>query len=72
MIDGRLRGQARSHRGFVWFAIITNDNKVKADTWLNQPKAFLGGRTPLQTAHSEAEYELVRAELEKLSHGFAC
>lgn len=47
-------------------------NKVKADTWLNQPKAFLGGRTPLQTAHSEAEYELVRAELEKLSHGFAC
>lgn len=47
-------------------------NKAKADRWLNQPKCALGDSTPLQLAHSEAGYELVKAELEKLSHGFAC
>ena len=47
-------------------------NKAKADMWLNQSKAVLGGSTPLQAAHSEEGYELVKAELEKLSHGFAC
>lgn len=47
-------------------------NKAKADSWLTQPKNTLGGSTPLELAHSEAGYELVKAELEKLSHGFAC
>lgn len=47
-------------------------NKVKADTWLTQPKTALGGSTPLEQAQTEAGYELVKAELEKLSHGFAC
>ncbi|MBK5551880.1 DUF2384 domain-containing protein [Pseudomonas sp. TH03] len=47
-------------------------NKAKADRWLNQPKCALGDSTPLQLAHSEAGYELVKAELEKLSHGFTC
>ncbi|MHC8376446.1 antitoxin Xre/MbcA/ParS toxin-binding domain-containing protein [Pseudomonas sp. MDT1-16] len=47
-------------------------NKNKADTWLNQPKAILGGKTPLQVAHTETGYDLVKAELEKLSHGFTC
>lgn len=47
-------------------------NKSKADTWLTQPKIALGGSAPLELAKTEAGYELVKAELEKLSHGFAC
>lgn len=47
-------------------------NKDKADSWLNQPKNTLGGSTPLELSRTEEGYELVKAELEKLSHGFAC
>lgn len=47
-------------------------NKAKADIWINQPKTALGGVAPLELAHTEEGYELVKAELEKLSHGFAC
>lgn len=47
-------------------------NKEKADTWLTQPKTALGGSTPMQLAHTEEGYERVKAELEKLSHGFTC
>ena len=47
-------------------------NKNKADTWLNQPNADLGDSTPLELAHNEAGYDQVKAELERLSHGFAC
>ncbi|KAB0483816.1 MbcA/ParS/Xre antitoxin family protein [Pseudomonas reinekei] len=47
-------------------------NKTKADCWLNQPKTSLGGSTPLELARTEAGYELIKAELEKLNHGFAC
>ena len=47
-------------------------NKEKADTWLNQPKTGLGGSTLLELVHSEEGYELVKAALEKLGHGFAC
>ena len=47
-------------------------NKEKADTWLTQPKTALGGSTPLELSRTEEGYELVKAELEKLSHGFAC
>jgi putative toxin-antitoxin system antitoxin component (TIGR02293 family) len=47
-------------------------NKAKADLWLNQPKTAFGGVTPLELAHTEEGYELVKAELEKLSHGYAC
>jgi uncharacterized protein (DUF2384 family) len=47
-------------------------NKDKADSWLAQPKTASGGVTPLELAFTEAGYELVKAELEKLSHGFAC
>lgn len=47
-------------------------NKAKADIWLTQPKIALGGSTPLELAFTEAGYELVKAELEKLSHGYAC
>ncbi|WLG46415.1 MbcA/ParS/Xre antitoxin family protein [Pseudomonas sp. FP1740] len=47
-------------------------NKAKADSWLTQPKNTFGGSTPLELAFTEAGYELVKAELERLSHGFAC
>ncbi|MGE8174787.1 antitoxin Xre/MbcA/ParS toxin-binding domain-containing protein [Pseudomonas fluorescens] len=47
-------------------------NKTKADSWLTQPKNTFGGSTPLELAFTEAGYELVKAELERLSHGFAC
>lgn len=47
-------------------------NKAKADSWLTQAKNTLGGSTLLELAHTEEGYELVKAELEKLSHGFAC
>ena len=47
-------------------------NKATAATWLKQPKNTFGGSTPMQLAHTEEGYELVKAELERLSHGFAC
>jgi putative toxin-antitoxin system antitoxin component (TIGR02293 family) len=47
-------------------------NKEKANIWLTQPKTALGGSTPLELSHTEAGYERVKAELERLSHGFAC
>jgi len=47
-------------------------NKEKADIWLTQPKTAFSGVTPLELAFTEAGYELVKAELEKLSHGYAC
>ena len=47
-------------------------NKVKADIWLTQPNTGFGDSTPLELTHNEAGYELVKAELERLSHGFAC
>jgi uncharacterized protein (DUF2384 family) len=47
-------------------------NKTKADNWLIQPKNTFGDNTPLELVHTEEGYELVKAELEKLSHGFAC
>lgn len=47
-------------------------NKTKADAWLTQPKNTFGGSTALELARTEEGYELVKAELEKLSHGFAC
>ncbi|MEB0222994.1 MbcA/ParS/Xre antitoxin family protein [Pseudomonas sp. 10S4] len=47
-------------------------NKAKAATWLTQPKTTFSGRTPLQLAFTEAGYELVKAELERIGHGYAC
>ena len=47
-------------------------NKAKADSWLSEPKTAFGGVTPLELAFTEAGYELVKAELEKLSYGYAC
>jgi len=47
-------------------------NKEKAQVWLNQAKSAFGGTSPLQAANTEEGYELVKAELEKLSQGFAC
>lgn len=47
-------------------------NKVKADHWLNQPIVGADESSRLQAAHSKTGYELVKAELERLSHGFAC
>ncbi|RYZ74034.1 MAG: DUF2384 domain-containing protein [Proteobacteria bacterium] len=29
-------------------------NKTKADAWLNQPKAALGGQPPIELAHTES------------------
>jgi len=46
-------------------------NKAKADFWLNQPIAGRGDGSRLQAAEGEPGYELVKAELERLSHGFA-
>ncbi|NNB31674.1 DUF2384 domain-containing protein [Pseudomonas fragi] len=47
-------------------------NKAKADIWLNQPKTAFGRSAPLKLAHTEAGYELVKAELERVSYGNAC
>ncbi|MNH83978.1 hypothetical protein D3C87_1439330 [compost metagenome] len=46
-------------------------NKIKADHWLNQPLVVAGGNSRLQAAHSEAGYELVKTELERIDHGYA-
>lgn len=47
-------------------------SKDKANAWLNRSKAAFGGITPLQAAQSRNGYKLVKAELEKISHGYAC
>ncbi|NUU37804.1 MbcA/ParS/Xre antitoxin family protein [Pseudomonas sp. C2B4] len=47
-------------------------NKEKADHWLNQPIVGTNERSRLQAAHTKTGYELVKAELERLCHGFAC
>ena len=46
-------------------------SKLKADHWLNQPKSAFSGISALQAAHNEAGYEVVKAELERISHGFS-
>ena len=46
-------------------------NKEKAQAWLNLVKSAFGGRSPLQAAHTEAGYQLVKAELERIDHGYA-
>ena len=47
-------------------------NKEKADHWLSQPTVETGDCSRLQMAHSRMGYEVVKAELDRLSHGFAC
>lgn len=47
-------------------------NEAKANTWLTQPKFAFDGSSPLELVHSKAGYELVKAELERISHGYAC
>lgn len=47
-------------------------NKAKADHWLSQPIAGAAKGSRLQVAQDETGYELVKAELERLNHGFAC
>lgn len=47
-------------------------NKVNADHWLSQPTVETGDCSRLQMAHSRVGYELVKAELDRLSHGLAC
>lgn len=46
-------------------------NKPKADHWLSQPTVEAGDCSRLQLAHSQMGYELVKAELDRLNHGFA-
>ncbi len=43
-------------------------SKMKAAHWLNQPIAGANGSSRLQ---SEAGYELVKAEFERIDHGYA-
>lgn len=47
-------------------------NKAKADLWLSQPLTGVAKGARLQVAQGETGYELVKAELERLNHGFAC
>lgn len=47
-------------------------DKAKASAWLNQPKTAFAGSSPLQAAQSEEGYELVKAELQRIDHGYAC
>jgi len=46
-------------------------NKSKADHWLNQPLAGADASSRLQMAQSRVGYEAVKAELDRLNHGFA-
>ncbi|WP_095124668.1 MbcA/ParS/Xre antitoxin family protein [Pseudomonas sp. Irchel s3a12] len=46
-------------------------NKKKADHWLSQPTVETGDCSRLQLAHSQMGYEVVKAELDRLNHGFA-
>jgi uncharacterized protein (DUF2384 family) len=44
-------------------------DKAKAESWLNQPKTEFAGFTPLEHAHSEAGYLVVKDTLERINHG---
>lgn len=46
-------------------------SKMKADHWLSQPTAETGDCSRLQMAQSRVGYEVVKAELDRLNHGFA-
>jgi uncharacterized protein (DUF2384 family) len=46
-------------------------NKKKADHWLSQPTVEAGDCSRLQIAQSRVGYEIVKAELDRLNHGFA-
>lgn len=46
-------------------------DKARAENWLNQPKTEFGGFTPLEHAHSEAGYLVVKDALERIGHGYA-
>lgn len=46
-------------------------NKAKADIWQHQPKTAFDGSAPLELAHTEVGYELIKAELESVRHGYA-
>ncbi|VVQ35395.1 hypothetical protein PS943_04285 [Pseudomonas fluorescens] len=46
-------------------------NKVKADTWLNQPKTEFSGSTALEHAHNETGYLKVKDVLERIRHGYS-
>ncbi|MFJ3008292.1 DUF2384 domain-containing protein [Pseudomonas fluorescens] len=45
-------------------------NKEKADHWLNQPTVEAGDCSRLQMAQSRVGYEAMKAELDRLNHGF--
>ncbi|MBB6157381.1 uncharacterized protein (DUF2384 family) [Pseudomonas sp. JAI115] len=45
-------------------------NKKKADHWLNQPTVETGDCSRLQMAQSRVGYEAMKAELDRLNHGF--
>lgn len=45
-------------------------NKAKADHWLSQPTVEAGDCSRLQMAQSRVGYEAVKAELDRLNHGF--
>ena len=47
-------------------------NKAKAERWLSQPLAGADASSRLQMAESRVGYELVKSELKKLCHGYAC
>jgi putative toxin-antitoxin system antitoxin component (TIGR02293 family) len=51
-------------------AVKVFGSKEKADVWLNQPKAALGDRAPIELAHSETGYLAVKDELERINHGY--
>lgn len=46
-------------------------NKAKAKSWLNQPKTEFAGFTPLEQAHREAGYLVVKDALERIRHGYS-
>jgi len=52
-------------------AVQVFGNKTKADVWLRQPKAALGGQSPNELARNEAGYLMVKDALERIDHGYA-
>ncbi|MDY7564766.1 MbcA/ParS/Xre antitoxin family protein [Pseudomonas sp. RTC3] len=46
-------------------------SKEKANAWLNQPKTALGDRAPVELAHCEAGYLLVKDVLERINSGYS-
>jgi hypothetical protein len=66
-LERSLSGEAQSRIGeFAWEAARIFGDEARANEWLNQPNAGLGGATPVEAARSTIGGDRVRAVLRQM------